>query len=181
MVQLSSFITAEDVLHGSIWISEVPTQDLSRLEFKGESLWQACAEDVQDRFPEVNPDILRAEESVYVRDIYTAYIQTAVASERFLSAVQPSITLIAASGDALSRAYLMQAQRLEGDVAVFSYDAHDEAVAVESLRGGSRYTTKVLRDGITSMRTDPRTWGPEVTSLVHDILTVLGYGPAVIP
>jgi hypothetical protein len=181
MMQLSSFITAEDVLQGSMWIADVPSEDLCRLEFKGESLWQACAEDVQERFPQANPDALRLEESVYVRNLYSAYIQTAVATERFLSSVQPTITLIAAAGDALSRAYLLQAQRLEGDVAVFSYDANDEAVAVESLRGGSRYTTKVVLDGITSMRSDPRTWGPEVTSLVHDILTVLGYGPAAVP
>lgn len=180
-VNLSSYVAAEDVLQGNMWIEDVPADDLCRLEFKGEPLWEACEGDVQQRFPDVHGGQLNDAESSYVRRLYTAYIQTAVATERFLSALQPTLTLVVASGDALSRAYLSQAQRFEGDVAVFSYDSHDDAIAVESLRGGSRYTTKVLLEGVTSMRTDPRTWGPEVTSMVHDVLTVLGYGPAAVP
>jgi hypothetical protein len=184
--QLSKFIIADDVVQGSTWIAEVPASDLCRLEFKGESLWSACSGDIEKRFPQIAPEGLRHDEERYVRDLYATYIQAAVASERVLASVQPSITCVASAGDSLSRAFISQAQRTEGDVAIFSFDRGDEgsnngAVAVESLRGGSRYTTTVAINDVTTMRMDPRSWGPEIMALVHDITTVLGYGPTAVP
>ena len=50
-------------------------------------------------------------------------------------------------------------------------------VVVESPFEQTQYSTPLVLERITSMRSDPRTWGPEVTAMAHELLTFLGCAP----
>lgn len=197
---LSSLIVPDDVMQSAKWIAAVPGEDLGRAEFRGVNLWQVCEREIQRRLPNSTPTRLSAGEGTrtgegrvvesqraesLVRDLFTTFVHAAVAAERFITAYSPEISLVAGGDDVVTQAYVSQLRALEtdgaaGEVAVFSYDQSSESVVIEA-RGGdgteARYSTTLLLGGITAMRSDPRTWAPEVTAVVYEILTFLGFAP----
>jgi hypothetical protein len=156
-------------------MASVKAADLGRAEFRGVSLFDVCRSDFIQQTGHSSAAELSSGDEQALRSLYVAYVQGVVASERFLTQWSPNITFIAASDDAISSAYRLQVATRGVDAALFTYDAADEAIVVESLRSGERYSSKLILDGITSMRSDPRTWAPEVRAIVHEIMSFLGY------
>ncbi len=175
--EMSSFLVSDDVVQSSKWLSSVRTPDLVRAEFRGVNLWSACADEFRARFPESVVTELSVQEEECLRQLFIGYVHATVACERFISASVPDLHFVAGLTDPLARAYLKQAHNSSGDIAVFFYDTAEEAIIIESARTGARYATKLVLSGITSMRSDPRTWAPEMTAIVHEILTFLGFAP----
>jgi len=104
-------------------------------------------------------------------------VRVAVAAERFIESWKPELMILTSIQEPLAHAYLLQASLANIDTAVCSYNVEESAITFESLKTKERYVTNLVLEGVTSMRTDPRTWGPEVTAVVHEILTYLGYPP----
>ena len=77
--------------------------------------------------------------------------------------------------------YLSQVRRSEGEGALFSYDATNESISVEALKNGEKYTTTLIIPEATEMRADPRTWAPELTAIVNEMLSFLGHGADLVP
>jgi hypothetical protein len=175
--EMSSFLLSDDILQSSKWLSSVRTADLVRAEFRGVNLWSVCGDEFKARYPESNGTELAEREEECLRQLFVGYVHATVASERFIAGVTPDLHFVAGLADPLSRAYVQQAHVSGGDIATFLYDTAEEAIIVESARTGARYATKLLLNGITSMRSDPRTWAPEVTAIVHEILTFLEFAP----
>ena len=173
--ELSSFATSEDKLQSAKWMASVNATDLERAEFRGVRLFEVCSGEFVQQTGCTSASNLSAADEQTLRSLYVAYVQSVVASERFLTQWAPTITFIAASDDSISRAYTSQVTALGIDAATFTYDATEETIFVESLRSGERYASKLILDGITSMRSDPRTWAPEVRAIVHEIMSFLGY------
>jgi len=171
----------DDVLQSAKWISSINMVDAPRAEFRGVKLWDVCGTEFSLRFETADLANLDAVQEQFLRQLLVTSVHGLVGTERFLSQVAPALTLLVSAQDPVTTAYLAQARALNSEVAVFSYDAQEEAIAIESLSSGARYNTKLVLEGITSMRNDPRTWAPEVTAIVHEMLTFLGYAPDTIP
>jgi hypothetical protein len=155
-------------------MASVQTADLDRAEFRGINLWERCRRDfLQQTGVDTLASISSADEQS-LRALYVAFVQGAVASERFLSQWSPSITFVTKSDDSLIHAYLSQVIACGTECATFAYDEGEGATVIESLKTGERYVSKLVLDGITSMRSDPRTWAPEVRAVVHEIMAFLG-------
>jgi hypothetical protein len=174
---VSSFILADDVLQSTKWIASVHRSELVRSEFRGISLWEICRDDFSVRFQ--TADILRlsGSEEAHVRELFVSAVHALAAVDRFVSTVLPTIHLVVSSNDVLSNAYLAYLRSTRADAALFSYDSAEESIAIESATSGARYNTKLMLDDITAMRSEPKTWSPEVTSIVHEMLTFLGLAP----
>jgi hypothetical protein len=175
--EVSSFLVADDVLQSSKWLSVVKGADLLRAEFRGVNLWSVCADEFTARYPESSLTELGSREEECLRQLYQGYVHTTVAAERFIAGAAPSLHFVAGRLDPMSRAYITQAQAGGADVAIFFYDSNEEVIVVESAQTGARYGTTLVLNGIASMRSDPRAWAPEVTAVVHEILTFLGLAP----
>jgi hypothetical protein len=174
MRDLSSWIRPEDVKKVREWIHGVPSHDLQRLEFRGVNLWSVISSELQMRWEGLDSKILTGSQEASARDLFISYVRVALAAERFMQQWKPDLTLMSAINEPMAHAYLLQAKLAKVDSAVCSYNAEGEQVVVESLATHDRYATKLVLEGITSMRADPRTWGPEVTAVVHEVLTYLG-------
>ncbi len=174
---ISADTAAEDVLKTAQWLRSVATQDLYRVEFRGVNVWSACRAEFGARWEDVDVSRLSAAQERDLRALFSSYVRICVASERFFELYKPSICFATSVSDPLTRGFVSQAQVAGVDVAVFSYDADEELVTVTSLNGERRYSTSLVLEGVSTMRPDPRTWSPEVTSVVHEVLTFLGYAP----
>jgi hypothetical protein len=174
---ISTFIIPEDVLQTAEWIHGVPSESLTRVEFRGVNLWSACSAELRMRWEELDPSSLTESQQSDIRALFVSYVRVAIASDRFIEQWKPTTTLISSINDPMAHAFLARAQLAKVEVAVVSFDPEEDAVVVESLATKERYRTKLVLEGITSMRSDPRTWGPEVTAVVHEVLTYLGYAP----
>ena len=178
---LSSFLVPDDIVQSKKWIASVKRQDLLQSEFRGIPLWEICRDDINARFGECDGVSTSPLQDQAIRDLMLSAVHTLVSVDRFITTVAPSLHLIAGGNDTLSAAYKTVVQKGRFEAAVFSYDAQEEVIAVESLLTGTRYNTKLILDNITSMRTDPKTWAPEVTAIMHEMLTFLGFAPDKIP
>jgi hypothetical protein len=174
---VSQFLIPEDIKKTAEWIAAVPTSALERVEFRGVNLWSVCVNELRMRWDDLDVSALTEAQEGDLRDLYVAYVRVAVASERLIEQWKPDLTVLSSIQDPMAHAYLLQAKLAGIDAAVCSYQADEEVVVFESLANKERYTTPLALEGITSMRSDPRTWGPEVTAVVHEVLTFLGYPP----
>lgn len=174
---VSSFLLPDDIQQSQKWISSVPKEALRQSEFRGVPLWEICRDEFEARFPDVDPTTFNYMQEQALRDQYLSVVHAMVGIDRFVSTVSPTLHLISGGKDALSKAYRTIASRGRFEGAVFWYDTQEEVVAVESLLTGARYNTKLILDNITTMRSDPKTWAPEVTAIMHEMLTFLGFAP----
>lgn len=174
---ISADTAAEDILKTARWLRGVPTQDLPRVEFRGVNVWSVCRAEFGARWEDVDLARLTTAQEADLRALFSSYVRTCVASERFFEVFKPTLCFATASADPLTYGFLSQARAAQVETALFSYDADDETISVSSADLEKRYSTSLVLEGVTSMRADPRTWGPEVTSVVHEVLTFLGYGP----
>lgn len=179
---LSSYIVPDDALKSSQWISSIGRSDLFRIEFRGTRLWDVCEGEFRARWKldESLERITRAQEQD-LRSLYVSYVHTLVSAERFIASWKPTLNFVAVAGDPLSHAYLSQVRKVESDAAVFSYNAAEETIVVESLKTGALYTTSLILPEATEMRADPRTWAPELTAIVNEMLSFLGHGADLVP
>lgn len=174
---VSSFLVPEDVKKTIEWIEGVPGSALERVEFRGVNLWSVCFNELRMRWEELDVEALTHAQQSDMRNLYVAYVRVAVASERLIEQWKPDLTVISSIQEPMAHAYLLQAKLAGIDAAVCSYIAEEEVVVFESLVKKERYATSLVLEGITGMRSDPRTWGPEVTAVVHEVLTYLGCPP----
>ena len=174
---LSSCLGPEDVAQARAWLAGVSSDALFRAEFRGESLWEQCQEQFLARWNLEGGQEIGPEQEANLRDLFASHVQVRVASERFLAATKPTLHFVAGGKEGASRAYLLEARKFGGDVATFSCDEESESILVRSTGSQGVYETSLVLEGITSMRNDPRTWAPEVSAIVHEILSFLGYAP----
>lgn len=178
---LSSYIVPDDALKSAQWISSIGKADLYRIEFRGVRLWDVCENEFQARWNIESLETISSAQERDLRALYVSYVHTVVSSERFISSWKPTLNFVVGSSDPLAQAYLSQARRGDSDAAVFSYNAADESISVESLKTGEKYTTTLIIPEATEMRADPRTWAPELTAIVNEMLSFLGHGADLVP
>jgi len=136
-----------------------------------------CKVEFGARWEDVDLARLTIAQEADLRALFSSYVRACVASERFFEVFKPTLCFATAAFDPLTYGFLSQARAARVETAVFSYDADEETISVLAPDGEKRYTTSLILEGVTSMRADPRTWGPEVTAVTHEVLTFLGYGP----
>jgi hypothetical protein len=174
---LSREIEPEDVRTAAQLIQAVSSDALERVEFRGVNLWSACRSELAMRWSELDSMKLSDEQELDVRALFAAYVRTAVASERFLKRSEPILVLVPSIHDPLSHAFVLQAKLAKLDTAVGWYSPEIETVGLELVQTREKFGTSLIIDGLVSMRSDPRTWGPEITAMVHEALTFLGCAP----
>ncbi|MEN9846588.1 MAG: hypothetical protein RIS36_1735 [Pseudomonadota bacterium] len=179
--ELSSYIVPDDALKSAQWISSIGKGDLCRIEFRGIRLWDVCEQEFQARWKIESLEKISPAQERDLRALYVSYVHTVVSGERFIASWKPTLSFVVGSTDPLTQAYLSQVRRSEGEAALFSYDATSESISVESLKNGERYTTTLIIPEATEMRSDPRTWAPELTAIVNEMLSFLGHGADLVP
>ena len=179
---LSTYVVPDDALKSAQWISSISRSDLFRIEFRGVRLWDVCEAEYLARWNlEGSLNDLSKVQEQDLRLLYVSYVHTLVSSERFLASWKPNLNFVVASHDPLSQAYLSQVRRADGEAAIFAYNPADELIVVESLKTGSKYSTTLVVPEATEMRADPRTWAPELTAIVNELVSFLGYGADLVP
>jgi hypothetical protein len=175
---LSSLLSPSDISQTAQWLAAAAGDALFRVEFRGVNLWEQCREQFVSQWKlqpgqELTPQLDRS-----LRQLFTSYMHTRIASERFIAASKATAHFVTRPRDAASSAYLAEARAASGsEIATFSFSAEDEAILIETDGSPHRYETRLVLQGITSMRSDFRTWAPEVTAMVHEMLSFLGYAP----
>jgi hypothetical protein len=175
---ISSFVEPADISQASQWLGSVQGQDLFKVEFRGLNIWYACREQFLAQWNLQGGQELTKEREESLKRLFTSYIHTRVASERFLAQTTPTLSLIVRPADTASQAYLAEVREAgKSEYALLTYTGEDESILIECSTSPHRYETRLILDGITSMRHEPRTWPPEVTAILHEILSFLGYAP----
>jgi hypothetical protein len=178
---LSSEVVPDDVLTTAQWLQSVAPDALERVEFRGVNLWSACRAELLMRWDSLQPQTLTEAQELDVRGLFISYVRTAVASERFLKKFEPTLALVSSIRDPLCHAFVLQAKQSGLDTAVGWYNPGNETIGIESVATRETYSTALILEGLVSMRSDPRTWGPEITAIVHEALTFLGCAPDRVP
>jgi hypothetical protein len=181
MSNLSDELGPDDMITTSRWAASVALESFKRVEFRGVNVWEACCSTIISRWNALDLNQLKADQELAIRAIFESYVLMAVASERFLKRFEPDLVFALSSGDVLSEAYLSEARASGVEVVRFGFLVDSgESVVERSLSGDEqvrRYTTGLIVDEPLSLRSDPRSWGAEITAVVHEVLSFLDCAP----
>ena len=176
-VELSTFLHSDDVSQTFKWIHSLNAENLLRAEFRGMNVFALCKETFKARFGSEVPNLNDPAQDQFLRDLSVSAVHACAANQRFISWHQPQLILSSGGGDYMTQSLMTVIAQSEIDYGHFDFDKIQAATLVGAKGKGGTYLTKLVIEGVESLRSDPRSWAPEITSVVHEILSFLGYGP----
>jgi hypothetical protein len=179
--EIGALLSPDDVAQSRNWIMGLAREELLRAEFRGTNIYQICEATFTGRFGKSSPTFSDEAEEPFLRQLLLAAVQTSAAADTWLASVNPDVALVSGLGDVLEEAVLSRLAARDIDHAVFRYEPEEQTTAVIYPKTKRTYATKLVFDNIKRMRGDHRTWPPEISSVVHEILGFLGYGEDRVP
>lgn len=163
---LSQYLTAEDWSKARSWIYSVSLPDLMKVEFKGVQL------------SEMIGDVDPGSEPRY-RELLISCVLCTVACEKMVRELAIEKALIANSADMLSKAVSSRFTALGVECILFEGSATEGSTVVRSTKFSRPYATGLYLDDLGKLRSDIRSWPPEVASEIHSIVQFLNTGGGV--
>lgn len=174
---LGSYLRPDEILQSSQWIGGLSHEELLRAEFRGANIFAMCEGTFKARFGRAIPDPQEVIEGDFARSLLVAAVRTAAATDAFLTSFAPELAIVSGMGDVLEKACASRLESRQLPVATMRFDPTENVVVITSSQREEAYVTRLLFEGVTRMRTDPRTWPAEIISVVHEIMTFLDYAP----
>lgn len=174
---IGGFLRPDEILQSAQWIGGLATEELLRAEFRGANLFSMVEGTFKARFGRALPNFSEEIEEQFSRELLVSAVRSAAAVDAFLVSFAPELVVVSGMGDLLEKACLSRLESRKLPVAILRFDPAENVIVISSSQREEAYVTRLLFEGVTRMRTDPRTWPPEISALVHEIMTFLQYSP----
>lgn len=170
---LTQFISSSEVISTRRWIHSVPTELLTKLNFRGINLYEICLESLSARLGNSKPDLANKKHEQLTRRMLLSAARMCLATKRFQQEVSPDITLVANGSDFLSRSFVQQSTAQKRESSVFKMDINERCVKITHPKGKAPFSCELLMTDITHMRADTKTWPREIIAVLEEILSFL--------
>lgn len=172
-LELSTYLSKDDVWESRRWALGLSDSDLLSVEFKGLRLYDLFRGSFRTRFGTENVDLANRNHAHFARKLVLATVRTCMATRRFNNVYRSDLTLVAGGYDFITSAFVEQSKRQERPAAVFRWEASNCAVRVSHPFSADSYMCNFVLENVSSMRSDVRSWPPEITQVVQELLAFL--------
>jgi len=172
-VELSRFIIAEEIEETKRLLQTTPAAGLMTLEVRGIRLWDVVSGSFRNRFGLSALDSNNRQHEQFLLRFMLGAARMLLAARRFNNVFSPDLQLVAGGTDFLSAALLRQAQEQRCKLALFQWDLNDRQVRIMHPREKKELACELYLEGIARMRSDVKTWPPELITILEDILNFL--------
>ena len=174
VVDLSPFITPEEILMSKRWLLLQQNGDLCLAKFEDIVPWELCRRSFAARFGTELPESKHPVQIQVFHRMLVAAVRAYTAARNFLRAHKPELLLVAAPGDYISGALVQAATDLGQAVATFSWDLHARSITIRRVGVERDYQCPIVFEDVTTMRPDSRTWPWELIQIMEQLATFLG-------
>ncbi len=171
MIELTRFISPEEIEASRRWLISVPTAQLLSASFVDYPGFARAEGSFQERMGTAVPDLQNKKHEQCARKLVITAIRAGIAMRRFLLKHTPRLILLDGGRDVLSKTLLEEVENLQGagrvstTVAVFSWNEIARANEVQLLRHNQApqvIDTPLVFDDVARLRTDVASWPREI-------------------
>jgi hypothetical protein len=170
---LSSNLAPNDLLETRKWVSFAHLDDLTTASYHDITPFPLVKGSFKNRFGIEVPNIGHKHHEQVVRRLLLSGVRASLAARRFFERYAPELILIVGGDDFISASVAAESKRKNIPQAVFKWDLHARQVKVSSPKRDQEFSCSLVLNGLPTMRTDIRTWPPEVLSIVEEITAFL--------
>ena len=173
ILDLSGFISAEEILETRRWILGLNDDELVSARYRELNVFELCRSTFSSRFGSAEIQAGNRNHQQFARRIMLAATRMCAATRRFNNRFMPDLTLVAGGDDFISRSFIQQSRQQKKAVAVFRWEAAARAIKVFHPRSSEVFSCEFILQDITSMRSDVSTWPAELLQVTSDLMSFL--------
>lgn len=174
---LSRFLHAAEIEDTRRWLDGLSFSDLAQANYKGIDIAGLCSGSFRNRFGVEQADAQNKNHEYWLRRLLLAAARMFLASARFNNYYKPNYTFVAGGWDFISRSYIAHAQMHALNMVLFKVDVGARCVQVYHPSNKNVLSVECVLHGVTSMRSDAKTWPAELIKIIEDILSFLDIAP----
>jgi len=173
LLDLTSYLSASEVLETRKWISYASTEELLQSTYDGIQPSELIGGSFKNRFGVETPNLANRNHEQVARRYMLAALRTSLAAKTFAAKEQPDLTFIAGADDFISRSTMEQLKAAKLQSVVFYWDLAGHVIKIVHPRVNSVYSCGIVIEGLSSMRSDVKTWPTELLSMIDEIISFL--------
>ena len=173
LADLTSFLSASQVIETRKWISYATTEELLASSFDSVVPSALISGSFKNRFGVDVPNVSNRNHEQVARRYMLAALRTSLAARRFVQRERPDVALVAAADDFISRSTAAEFAKGGVSTAVFTWDIAARVIKIQHPTNGAVFSCALVLEGIASMRSDARTWPAELASMLDEIVAFL--------
>ena len=179
VAELSRFLTPDEIFETRKWLAMLAPTEYAKAEYAEVTginlpVYDLCRGSLLARLGTADPDLNNKGHEQVIKRFLLSAVRMCLATKNFIKHFQPELSLVAGGEDFVSRSYMAMAQAAGTQVALFRWDLTNRVVKLHHPREKTVLACALLLSGVSSMRSDVRTWPAELVSIVEEIAAFLG-------
>ena len=155
---ISTYLMPKDVEETRRWLASIRDEELKDCKFQDFSVYPCCISLFQERFGNIEPDILNKNHIRVLRRILLSAVRMQVASVNFFRNNAPEYVFVPESQDPLIRVFTECAKASRTNLVSFNWEMHTRLMKIQSKKSEKAFTCSLLLEDVTSTRPIPSTW-----------------------
>lgn len=172
--RLSLGVSPEVVQESARTVNALAADALTKLVYRGVEIFPLVEGSFSNRFGCSAPDLNNKAHDRFLRSLLLSAMRLFAASETLISRASPSMLLVPANNGFIPA--VISAVMRERDVAVIEFEANisKRCVELKHLQGMQRHECPLLIEDLLSLRTDSKTWSPDLLGILGEVEVFLG-------
>jgi hypothetical protein len=191
---LSGFISSKEITQTKSWILGLRREELQDAEYAGFNVFQLCKGSLMDRIAEkrkrtssdskgvlemnsaavANADDISISEKYedLARRLMLSAVRMIVAARNFNQSLWPDLVLSSSERDFISRSLVQQSRNMAIPAVTFEWDELERVTKVGNNEG-EYFSSPLVLENISNMRSNYKTWSAEVIRMIEDLAAFL--------
>lgn len=171
--QLSKYLTDDDITRTKRWVQRMSAEQLPTAEFDGVELGPLWLGSFSARFGAAQYEPQNKLHEPTARRFSVGAARMLLASRRLLTRHVPDALFIAGGDDFLTRTLSEVAKAQQIPVVRFQWVLAERSVRIYHPHRDEVLACELLVDGLTSTRSDPRTWSGDLLRILDGVVEFL--------
>ena len=173
MIDISKFISPEDIEETKRLVMAKSENSLLQTEFQGYRLIDLCKGSFITRFGTGAPSLQNKHHDYVLRRLFISAARMTIATKKFNTQQMPALSLVCGGEDFITRTYRLQSLKQNRPTALFTWSMHERCVKIVRSKDGESMNCDLALDGVSRLRQDVNSWPEELVSILRDILNFL--------
>ena len=174
---LSSHLIPEELIRTRKWIAFAKTEELLALRYEDIHPYPLVRGSFRVRFGVEEPNLSNKHHEQIIRRQLLSAVRAILSTRRYLARGLPDLALIVKGDDFISASVGSECDRAGVATSRFRWDIESRQVHVSHSARPDRFLCSLVLNGLPTMRTDMKTWPPEILTIVHEVSQFLGIDP----
>lgn len=172
--ELSRYLSADEIQESKRWIVSLSSDRLLKADFEGVNIYSICRTNFKNRFGIDDVDLQNKNHDQTLRRFMLSAVRMCLATKRFNNHQRADMSLVAGGKDFLSSAFIAQCVKQGREAALFQWDVSSRSVKIIHPKSQTIFPCGIILQDLSTVRSDSRTWPPELMKVIGEILDFLG-------